>query len=96
MSAPGSMFYALGTVAAAALVHPHEKPLQLWVVYDKPRDYPEDHVARRWEIRAGSTCATDETIVGPLGAIRRRLADKGLHALKRDPTDDPVIVECWL
>lgn len=70
--------------------------LEMWTVYDHPRDCPDDFIARLWLITAGEPQPTTATIKGPLAAIREVLANKGLVKLMRDPNDDAVIVETWL
>lgn len=71
--------------------------LNLWTVYEKPRDYPEGYVARRSEIRPyGDVVQTSEVLKGSsLEAVRAQLPP-GLYRLPRRSEDDPVIVEVWL
>lgn len=65
----------------------------LWTVYERPSDFPNSFVARRFTL-AGPT---DDLIIGPtLDALRQRLAACGLYMIPRSPDDDPVIVESWL
>lgn len=71
--------------------------LNMWVVYDHPKDFPFGYMARRWEIRAGQSEPTDETMASTmLGEIRARLEQKGLAKLARNEGDDPCILETWL
>jgi hypothetical protein len=74
--------------------------LELYAIYDHPRDYPEEFVARRWRVRRGLDMALADT--GPpnirgktLDEVRRQLP-AGLVCLDRFAEDDPVIVETWL
>lgn len=72
-------------------------PLVMWVVYDHPKDYPRDYVARQFFAGANIILATDETITaGDLDTLRRVLESKGLVKIERAMSDDPVIVETWL
>ena len=66
----------------------------IWVVYDKPRDYPRHFIARLWD---GMTNTPTETfIIGPdLMAIRDTLP-AGLACMGRLDADDVCIVEVWL
>jgi hypothetical protein len=74
-----------------------DKPLSLWTVYDHPRDFPKNYVARRHEIHSGRVVPTDDLLIcSELAAIRENLAERGLTVLPRQPQDDPVIVEVWL
>lgn len=71
--------------------------LDMWVVYDHPKDFTWGYVARRWEIRAGQNVPTNETIASTmLGEVRARLQQKGLTKLDRNELDDPCILETWL
>lgn len=69
--------------------------LETWCVYDRPRDFPNSAVARRF---VGES-PTPYAIVGPsVEAVRAALAAlrPGLVCLARSPGDDPCIVEVWL
>lgn len=73
------------------------EPLEMWTVYDHPRDDPAHYVARKWLIYPGRAVATDECMRSTeLSVLRENLTEKELCALARAPTDDPVIVETWL
>jgi hypothetical protein len=70
--------------------------LIMWTVYEKPRDYPNDFVARAFAIRRGGMVPLERIIVAPtLNALRARMPF-GLYRLPREPADDPIIVETWL
>lgn len=67
--------------------------MNIWTVYDRPSDFPNSVIARRWWL----TTATDDIIVGrTLDDIRDELKLKGLICLPRSELDDPKIVETWL
>lgn len=70
--------------------------LNMWVVYDHPKDYPNGFVTRRWEIRPGEPEATPDAIYTSSLERARALIPPGLHRMERNPEDDPVIVEVWL
>lgn len=71
--------------------------LDMWVVYDHPRDVPDAFVARRWTIGPRGETATGETIAHEnLAAIRVELAQRGLFRIPRHTADDPTILEVWL
>jgi hypothetical protein len=70
--------------------------LSMWTVYEKPKDYPDGYVARRFEV-AGVITATATSIKSrELEPIREKLARAGLVRLDRNPEDEPQIVETWL
>jgi hypothetical protein len=71
--------------------------LSIWTIYDKPKDYPEIFIARRFEIQAGEAVATTDIIRSPfLGTIRNHMQERGLYRIQRNENDDPCVVECWL
>lgn len=70
--------------------------LNMWVVYDRPRDYPNKIVARRWLIDKEAH-PTDEFIeANSIDEIRERFDQVGLVRLERNPQDDACIVETWM
>lgn len=76
---------------------PQSEPLVMWTVYDRPRDYPNGYIARRYLVTAKGAFPTDEVETSPLLAeLRRRFARRGLSCLTRDPADHPTVVETWL
>jgi hypothetical protein len=69
----------------------------VWTVYDHPRDFPSNFVARKHEVVKGATRPTANFFVGPdLASIRAILLAGGLACFKRDKTDDPCIIETWM
>ena len=68
--------------------------LNLWVIYDHPRDFPDHYVARLHV----NGIPTESTIqASELEQLREVfLVDMRLTCIRRDPSDDPVIVETWL
>ena len=73
--------------------------MQQWVIYDHPRDFPNNIVVRHWLIwRGGEISATDEVwlrddVEGARDVIRANFPDG--YRLARQPDDDPTIVEVW-
>jgi len=69
-----------------------EWELDIWTIYDHPRDFPEHYVARRYVLEK----ATQDFIVNKsVEQIREIMLKKGLCKMPRDSGDDPCIVECW-
>lgn len=71
--------------------------LPIWTVYDHPKDYPTQLVARLWKLTGEPTpiVLTADT----LDALREAIQDATdfvLTPLPRQPHDDPCIVETWL
>lgn len=72
--------------------------LEQYVIYDKPTDFPEWFVVRKFTIGAGSVTAAGAVwICESLDEARDIIAHEapGLVRLARSPDDDPVIVEVW-
>ncbi len=69
----------------------------LYVVYEHPRDYPEEYVIRLHCLCCGRTVPMAPLFAaGPtLESVRARLPP-GVENVGRFPGDDPVIKEVWL
>lgn len=74
-----------------------ECPIDLWVVYENPDDFPGRFVVRRHTIAGGesSPCEDPACVVGGLEAARASIPFDCLN-LGRHPDDEPQIVEVWL
>ena len=66
--------------------------LTLWVVYEHPKDFPDEFVARRF---VGDSATSDVLRAPTLAKLRAQLPPDLIY-LPRDPSDDPVIVESWI
>jgi len=73
-----------------------DQPLVMWTIYDSPKDFPGQFVARRFDIFAGNAVATAEVRTAPtIEMLRRDFRKMGLFQQPRHAGDDPVIVEVW-
>jgi len=71
--------------------------LAMWTVYDHPRDFPDEFVARRFDVDGKGARPTDEILTSSsLDLLRAELASRGLTVINRLPKDEPQIVEVWL
>jgi hypothetical protein len=71
--------------------------LTIWTIYDRPKDHPHGHIARRFEVGRGAPLvATAHTLAGDLDDIREILAQAGLTNIRRQDGDEPQIVESWI
>jgi hypothetical protein len=72
--------------------------LIMWTIYDRPSDFPDCFVARKFEIgRGGEPRATSDILVAhEIDKLRSLLHRRGLVRMTRAPEDDPKIVETWL
>lgn len=67
--------------------------LPIWTLYDHPRDYPTEYVARLF---IGEK-PTDQVLTSKsLDLLRSEMVARGLSCLTRSPGDDPKIIETWL
>ena len=74
------------------------QPLDMWVIYDHPTDFPDVFVARRWEVLREERPTDDILKHADLAMLRYVIArEKGCTVhLMRSPEDDPKIVEVWM
>jgi hypothetical protein len=88
----------IGTIAQLQQLARDNDVLNIWTVYDHPKDFPHSFVARRFEIgkQADGPLATDDVVLGDLRTIRESFRRCGLTCIRRSDTDEPQIVECWL
>jgi hypothetical protein len=70
-------------------------PLSIWVVYERPRDYPQHYVVREWTCDNPSV-AKQAWFFSSLDLARAALAASGLTCLMPFAGDDPCIVETWI
>ncbi|SHH59345.1 hypothetical protein [Ferrimonas marina] len=81
-----------------------EKTLPIWTLYQSPKDYPGQYVARRFEVTpVGGPRLTDEVYANKdVAAVRDWVQQEGRRfgvvpvKLERDPSDDPVVLESWI
>lgn len=69
--------------------------LSMWTLYEKPLDYPDQFVARRWLAGATVVPTEDVLLADNLATLRAKLP-QGLHCLPAQPGDDPRIIETWI
>ena len=72
-----------------------DKLLEMWVVYDHPKDYPDDYVARM-HVVPGPRATAVALKCRDLENLRGFLRERGKVCIARSPQDDPCIVETWL
>jgi hypothetical protein len=69
----------------------------MWTVYDHPKDFPNEFIARRFEVDGKGARATADILTSSsLDLLRSELVHRGLTVINRLPADDPKIVEVWL
>jgi hypothetical protein len=73
--------------------------LENYVIYDHPKDFPNEYVCRRWIILPGEVIPDEKFFMASkdLTTIRDFLQiNMGLACIPRHANDDPVILEIWL
>lgn len=70
--------------------------LEMWVIYDHPRDYPNHFAVRRHVILPGVIGKDPHVYLAPTLKQARKFIPKGYVRVPRCPLDDPVILECWV
>lgn len=68
--------------------------LNMWIVHERPLDYPTSFVARRWLIDKVEIPTLDIRVAPTLEEVRA-LLPQGLYCMPRDPNDESHIVEVW-
>ena len=72
--------------------------MEQFVIYEKPTDYPDKFVVRRWEITSeGADPKEVVDICDSLQEARDSILahHPGFHRVPRDRDDNSVIVETW-
>lgn len=71
--------------------------LWMFVIYDHPKDFPEEFVCRRCYVEAGRVVFESHLFARgkTLDYVRLQIP-AGQVRLAAPPGDDPVIVETWL
>jgi hypothetical protein len=72
--------------------------LRMWVIYERPLDYPDWYVLRAWDIVEGVPVGVPEReaqLASTLAAARE-LLPPGLYNIGRQEEDEPQIVEVWV
>lgn len=66
--------------------------LPMITVYKHPEDYPEQYVARVWDVNKPTHIIA---LADTLEELREAIPE-GMYNLGRRPQDDPCIVEVWI
>lgn len=77
--------------------------LAMYTLYEKPQDYPNDYIVRKWEICAGQDpkpCQIvskfeSEDRQSAIAYVNRLFQDHKV-LLPRSDTDDPIVVGTWI
>lgn len=69
--------------------------LQMWTIYERPRDFPDVFVVREWRVVGGRSQPGD-ALSAPTLEEARELVPLDCVKLARSDGDDPKIVETWI
>lgn len=69
--------------------------LAIWTIIERPSDYPDEFIARKWIVAEGVAAPTGDIVTGPTLQSVRDQIPPGLYCFTRAPEDDPNIVESW-
>ena len=67
--------------------------IPLFVVYRHPSDFPDHFVARLWELNQPTGVYE---LAETLKELQAKLPVEGMLWIKRQPSDDPVILGTWV
>jgi hypothetical protein len=71
--------------------------LEMFVIYERPSDFPESYVVRRHVVEgAGSRACTEPLCIVPTLEAARAAIPRGVLNIGRLPEDEPEIVEVWI
>jgi hypothetical protein len=70
--------------------------VELWTVYDRPRDFPRHCAVRKVLVEEDGLAPADWHLFQSLDEARAALSRRGLIAVPRDLQDDPALVETWV
>ena len=73
--------------------------MSMWTIYDRPEDWPDGYIARRYETSEGETVMTDNNLAGgpeALMLLRFVFEEAGLRYRPRHRDDKPEVVEMWM
>lgn len=70
--------------------------LDVYVVYSRPADYPQDVVVRRWSVSAKGTVPRE--LLGRAATLdeARKFLPAGSYRIPPQPGEDAAIVEVWI
>ncbi len=67
--------------------------VEFWVIFDHPKDFPNDFVARKFL----NNEPTEECLkCSDLEALRNHFRERYCTLIPRDPADNTVIIESWM
>jgi len=78
---------------------PSQEGLNIYTIFDKPLDFPEHFVCRKFVVDSTGAVIPEQNILyksKSLENIQFTLSNMGLFNIGREPLDDIKIVESWI
>lgn len=77
---------------------PKPEGMPMWAVYERPRDFPDEIVCRRWTVQAGSVVPDPDIFLRSrsIAEIERQLAAQGRVQIPNPRDQEPQIVSVWI
>lgn len=70
--------------------------LVMWSIFERPADFPDGFIARKFVITSGEVTPTrDAMVCRQLEPIRNEMMRRGLYCLPREERDPPMLLESW-
>lgn len=70
--------------------------MDMYTIYEHPRDFPNGFVVRRWTVTGAPEPVRGEATYHASIGEARRAVPQGLTLIPRSPDDDPKVLESWL
>jgi len=70
--------------------------LEIWTIYDRPADYPDKFVIRKFDIVGQMIMPTEEINLADTVDEAREFIPEGLGLIPRSPEDHINVVESWI
>ena len=81
----------------------NEPILEMFTLYEKPRDFPNDYIVRKWEVYSGQEPKPCHIVSkfeadgreSAIDYVNRLFANHKI-LLPRSESDDPIVVGTWI
>jgi hypothetical protein len=74
-----------------------EGAITFWVIYDRPKDFPDGYVLRaQWATKGGITASQEAWYSKTIDNLHSLLPMWALTRMGPYPGDDPCIAEVWM
>lgn len=77
-------------------VEESRKVLDIWTIYDHPKDFPDGYVVRLWHVGPDGLERSTEAYGRATLEEARAMVPEGLYRMPAETADDEAILESWL